>query len=378
MRRENLWFGMSKIAISAVIALISITLAWAGSKEKTLYSFQDLPDGDEPFARVTLRNGRLFGTTVLGGDHDSGIVYELKHTKSGWQKTTLHSFTGGSDGKYPWAEGLLDKVGNLYGTTANGGTGPGTVFELSLHSDGSWTETVLHSFSGPDGGGPIGGLTWDDSGNLYGTTAGGGSGYGTIFRLSPIESGWKLTTLHEFDGKDGWAPSSTLLRDDRGNLYGTTQGGGGRGCKTSDGCGTVFELSPSGGRWKFTTLYRFAGGPDGLGPGLGRLAMDKAGTLYGTTDQGGIHQFGVVYKLERTGRVWRETVLHSFSGYPSDGDNAAAGVILDSKGNMYGTTLFGGTYNGGTVFKVAQSRRNVRESVLFSFDGSNGFEPMVG
>ena len=131
MRRKNLWLSMSKIAISAMLALISVTVAWAGSREKTLYSFKNVPDGISPFARVILANGKLYGTTVLGGDHDSGIVYELTHTRAGWQKTTLHTFTGGSDGKYPWAELTTDKAGNLYGTTTNGGTGLGTVFELS-------------------------------------------------------------------------------------------------------------------------------------------------------------------------------------------------------------------------------------------------------
>ena len=251
----------------------------------------------------------------------------------------LYSFTG-SDGSEPFAGLIADSSGNLYGTTQSGGAsgGHGVVFKLSP----SGTETVLHTFTGgSDGGIPRAGLIADTGGNLYGTTAGGGaSNAGTVFKLSP--SGTE-TVLYSFTGSDGSGPFAGLIADSSGNLYGTTQSGG-----ASGGHGVVFKLSPGGTE---TVLYSFTGGSDGGTPRAGLIA-DSSGNLYGTTQFGGPGcggvGCGVVFKLSPSGT---ETVLYSFTG--SDGSGPFPGLIADSSGNLYGTTLSGGASGGhGVVFKL--------------------------
>ncbi|MGH9205494.1 MAG: choice-of-anchor tandem repeat GloVer-containing protein, partial [Acidimicrobiales bacterium] len=258
---------------------------------------------------------------------------------------------------------IADSSGNLYGTTFQGGVvggctdglGCGTVFRLSPGG----TETVLHAFTfSSEGYGPNGPLIADSSGNLYGTTySDGASGNGVVFKLTP---GGTYTVLHTFTGgSDGANPAGDLIADSSGNLYGTTRGGGasGSGCG-GFGCGTVFKLSPGG---TLTVLYSFTGGSDGEGP-VGNLIADSKGNLYGTTLLGGgpgCGQFGlgcgVVFKLSPSGT---ETVLHIFTG-GSDGGAPFAGLIADSSGNLYGTTFQGGALtacNGvgcGVVFKLA-------------------------
>jgi uncharacterized repeat protein (TIGR03803 family) len=330
-------------------------------KQVWLYSFRG-SNGYNPAAGL-LRDpaGNLFGTTSHGGDmncnspYGCGIVFELN--RAGKQETVLHKFTGTPDGSIP--EGLLaeDTAGNLYGTTPLGGNlGNGAVFKI----DKSGTETVLYNFSGgSDGYGPDGGVVRDSGGNLYGTAMYGGvgfgnSGYGVVFKVDP--SGTE-TVLHAFEsGSDGANPASALLLDLKGNVYGMTEAGGNSECGGT-GCGTVFEVSPeSGGVWTETVLYAFcsvAGCADGVDPLAGPLVMDAVGNLYGTTYFGGTADDGVMFELSPAGK---ETVLHSFTG-GSDGANPRAGVIMDSRGNLYGTTEEGGakcytSYTCGVVFKI--------------------------
>ena len=227
----------------------------------------------------------------------------------------------------------------------------------------NWNEKVLHNFNGSDGSASRSGLIFDAAGNLYGTTYTGGTyNYGTVFELSPmVDGGWSETVLHNFNnnGSDGWGPLSALTFDAAGNLYGTTAQGGTYSCGKL-GCGTVFELSPMpGGGWMETVLYSFGNGTDGVYPIYGALIFDAAGNLYGTTSSGGTHNCqgiggcGTVFKLSPTGT---ETVLYSFDHY--DGD--WAGLIFDATGNLYGTTEYGGTNQCdgplpgcGTVFELS-------------------------
>jgi uncharacterized repeat protein (TIGR03803 family) len=373
------WKSCSKM-MAVLAAVLGLAAYCAAATETVLYSFQNETDGMEPFAPPLSLNGRLYGTTTIGGTHDLGIVFELTPTKSGWVKTTLHNFAGLADGEEPWAGLTADKAGNLYGAS-NGGSkyGDGVIFELSRHGKG-WKFAVIYAFSGGDGGGPEGTLIFDDAGNLYGATAGGGpykcfrSTCGTVFEMSPSKTGWRLSTLHDFDGGDGAIPLSALYRNRSGNLYGTAETGGSGPCNDGGGCGTVFELSPSGSGWKFAVLHKF-NGADGEFP-RGVLAMDESGNLYGTTTDGGIG-FGVAYRLTPGDGKWKETVLHDFGG-GSDGDDPCGALASDSEGNLYGTTEAGGTDGTGLIFELARSGKGWQESVLLSFDGPNGLYPVGG
>ncbi len=290
---------------------------------------------------------------------------------------------------------ISDAAGNLYGTTQNGGTGSdayGTVFELTPGAGGVWTETILHTFTKNDGRYPYAGVVFDSAGNLYGTTYYGGAyGYGTVFELLPGAGGtWTEKILHSFNynGTDGLYVSAGVILDDAGNIYGTTNQGGSATCSGADGCGTVFELMPTtGGGWKEKILHNFTGGAtDGWFPYAG-LIFDVAGNLYGTTGGGGTYNYGTVFELAHTaGGSWTERVLHNFDKNGSDGIDPLASLIIDAAGNLYGTTLEGGSsvscpdgdYGCGTVFELAvTSGGGYRERILHSFvnNGQDGYYP---
>jgi uncharacterized repeat protein (TIGR03803 family) len=271
-------------------------------------------------------------------------------------KTDIWSFTG-SDGQLPRGSLISDANGNLYGTAAEGGAaGDGTVFELTpaVTKSGSATETTLWSFSGPDGSLPSAAVIADSKGNLYGTAAlDGANGGGTVFELSPPASGqtaWTETTLWSFGaGKDGKNPVGDLLIGPNGTLYGTTNWGG------TANEGTVFELTSSGGKWTETVVWNFTGGKDGGQPVAG-LVMDSKGALYGTAKRGGSADSGVVFQLSPPGSRlanWTENVLWAFTG-GSDGAQPSGNLLMDTGGNLYGTTIFGG--DTSLTLTCAQSR----------------------
>ena len=410
--------------------------AWAGT-ERVLYSFTGGHDGSYPFdigrfARDS--SGSLFGTTGYGGNlkdcsgRGCGTVFELKSSKGGYEEKTIHTFTGGKDGAYPGAGVILDSSGNIYGTTGGGSNNCGTVFELS----GSRL-TTLHSFScGADGAGP-GGLIRDKSGNLYGTTyAGGnlscnppggcgvayeisssgafsvlytfcanggctdganpasslvidGSGalfgmtefggfkdFGAVFELSKASHGWKESVLHSFRGSDGSYPiySGLTLGTQKigkrkvSTIFGVTAVGGSKTCSGA-GCGTAFEMHKAKTGYELTTLHNFIGqNGDGATP-WGTL-IEVNGRLFGTTYGGGdLSQpcqppetgCGTVFELTQKNRVWSETIVYTFSG--NDGDNPISGLAVDSSGHLFGVTARGGSsgtgcggYGCGTVFEV--------------------------
>ncbi len=323
----------------------------AQGKETILYTFTGGADGGFPDSVIRDDEGNLYGTAGSGGDlsgcnnpYGCGLVYKLD---SQGNQTVLYTFTGGSDGAYPYGSLVRDAGGNLYGTAGGGAANWGVVYKLSPAGQ----ETVLHTFTGGlDGGLPFGSLVRDSGGNLYGTTTFGGAGTGfpagVIFKLDP--SG-KETVLHNFqcyDPTNGCQPHAGLVRDDAGNFYGTTFFGGG-----PLDSGVVFKLDTTG---KFTVLHTFACGsevaspcgPDGGNPYDG-VIRDSAGNLYGTTSAGGDASQGIAYKLDPAGN---ETVLHSFTG-GADGGQPSSG-LLDIDGYLYGTAPRGGNNGGGVIFKL--------------------------
>lgn len=341
--------------------------------EKLLYSFKsNHVDGFGPIASVTLgAPGKIYGTTQLGGaggqgcqSISCGTVFELtSHADGKWTEKVLHNFSkNGTDGSSPSAGVILDEAGNLYGTTAFGGTHFfGVVFELTPETDGQWNETVLHSFDNKDGCTP-GPLIFDKQGNLYGATSGncGAHGGGTVFQLVRGTDGkWSEKVLYNFkrNGQDGYSPTGIVF-DSTGNLYGTTIYGGTTEC--TNGCGTVFQLTHTkGDQWTEKVLYSL-GQEDGGYPMAG-VIIGKDGSLYGTTSgygPSGPFAPGAVFQLSKgPNGQWTETVLHTFAGndQATDGDIPFGGLIFDKKGNLYGTTYEGGgtgSYGWGTVFEI--------------------------
>src|ERR1017187_704147 len=358
--------------------------AGGGWTETVLHSFNNNgTDGYEPLAGLIFdAAGNLYGTTYVGGSYGYGTAFELTPAGGGtWNEKVLYSFASGSTAFYLTSGLIFDGAGNLYGTTL-GGQG-GSVFELTPTAGGGWTEKVLHSFgNGTDGEDPQAGLIFDAAGNLYGTTIAGGTyGGGTAFELTPAAGGgWTEQVLLNFDGTDGQHPYGALIFDAAGNLYGTTSYGG-----TYD-YGTVFELTPAaGGGWTETVLHNFNdNGTDGYWPYAG-LIFDAVGNLYGTTYGGGVYTSctngsflgcGTVFELTPTaGGGWTEKVLHSF-GNGTDGEDPQAGLIFDAAGNLYGTTIAGGTYGGGTAFELTPAAGGGwTEQVLLNFDGTDGQHP---
>jgi uncharacterized repeat protein (TIGR03803 family) len=367
------------IFVALLLASVVAVQPAQARKFKVLHTFHGR-DGAYPTGGLIVDTaGNFYGVTGEGGTsnrcpHGCGTVFKL--TRSG-AETVLYSFTGKSgDGKYPAnLESLTrDAPGNIYGTTFEGGdpatcggSGCGIVFKL----DEKGKETVLHTFGhGRDGLEPASGLVRDTADNLYGTTeAGGANNGGTVFKISKTG---KYTVLYSFafpGGSDGADPVGGLIRDSADNLYGTTFYGGG-GC--TFGCGTVFKLDSKGNE---TVLYRFTDGADGAFP-LGRLLRDAAGNLYGTASGGGNfgcfdgEGCGVLFKLDMTNR---ETVLYTFTG-GADGKYPYAGLVRDSLGNLYGTTLNGGNSGWGVAFKLDATGT---ETVSHNFSsGSDGAYPL--
>jgi uncharacterized repeat protein (TIGR03803 family) len=326
--------------------------------KKDLHSFNsDGQDGIQPYSSLVMESsGNLYGTTFGGGVNNLGTVFQLHPNSDGsWTETILHSFNAdGIDGYNPYANLAFDKAGNLYGTTYSGGSGnQGTVFELSRQKDGTWLEHVILSFNYTDGGEPYGGLVFDAHGNIYGTTQSGGDyQHGVVFALRPGSNGtWNEQVLHSFDPSagDGFEPYAGLVIDTAGHLYGTTLGGGANG--------TVYKVANVNGSWQDTVIHSFNpyNGGDGIEP-YGPLAIDTSGNLYGTTWQSlfnNVGGAGIVFGLSQTKpNVWQETVLHNFVN-PGDGGNPYSGVALDSTGHIFGTTYYGGV-SAGVVFEITK------------------------
>jgi len=363
--------GALILAVLSALLLIAARPAQA-QIETVLYNFTGGSDGLNPDSSlISDGTGNFYGTTVLGGmgcpgwnGYGCGVVFEISPNGSGgWKETVLHSFSGPPDGANPILAPLIfDRVGNLYGATAYGGaSNAGAVFELSPVG-ASCTETVLYSFGNDyDYNFAPSGLIMDPAGNLYGTTS-ERQAPGTVFELSPSGGGWTEQVIYTVDI---CCQMTGLTMDAAGNIYGATSS-------------TVFELSPNGnGGWTPTVVHTFAGAPGDGGQAMGTLVFDQAGNLYGTTNQGGAKNKGTVYELSpgKSG-VWTEQILHSFAGGAKDGANPVAGIAFDPAGNIYGTTTLGGSKNKGTVFEFAAlGNSNYEYTVLWSFNGADGANP---
>jgi uncharacterized repeat protein (TIGR03803 family) len=371
MFRKNFLPFKSHLRRAALIALMLLALSTLAMQTvlaqtfTVLYQFSGTPDGANPMGSVIRNNvGTLYGTTYTGGAGNVGAIFKLSPYG---QESILHSLTT-NDGMYPTAGLVGDPQGNLYGVTQTGG--PiifyGTVFKVDKYGN----LTMLLNFLGDvSGGGPEARLLRDSEGNLYGATDVGGftpcplNGCGLVYKLDP--SG-KETILHDFTGApDGWM-GNDLFRDAKGNLYGTTVAGG---LTTSacymGSCGLIYKLDTANNE---TVLYRFTGGTDGGAPHSG-LACDAAGNFYGTTYSGGAYGYGVVFKLDPRGNL---TVLHHFTG-GWDGANPHGGLVWSSDGKLYGTSVNGGAYNSGVVFRLTKTGTF---TVLHSLNGgTDGAHP---
>lgn len=362
--------------------------AFAAAREKVLYSFCPSPPckhGANPYAGLIFDgSGNLYGTTAEGGAQNDGTVFQLTPGANGeWTEKVLHSFTG-NDGSAPGGGLTFDGAGDLCGTTHSGGAyGFGTVFQLTRGANGKWKEKLLHSFNGSDGAYPIGSLIVDAAGSIYGTTEGGGAycsgpfqGCGTVFQLTPDAHGkWAEKVLHSFgNGSDGVLPSGGLVFDPKGNMYGPTSQGG------AQGGGAVFEMMPGAkAKWKEKVLYSFGVTDNGGAVPCEGLIFDAAGNLYGTTTLGGDNGVGNAFQLSlKPNGKWVMKILHTFGG--SDGAEPFAGLILDKAGNLYGTTTLGGnSQDYGTAFRLRPGADgHWTFAVLHTFTGDDGANPYAG
>lgn len=364
---------MNRLGI-ILFLLVSFGMASASSS-KIVYSFAGDEDGEYADSELALdRAGNIYGATVQGGDFTAGTVFQV--TPSGGH-TVLYSFTGGLDGGEPYKGVIIDAQGNLYGTAVVGGlsVGPcadggcGVVYKVSKSGSG-WTQSVIYSFTGGDDGfGPGGALVFDSHGNLYGMTpTGGADGLGTVFQLQPTASGpWTFRLIHTFAGGNDGATGSAgrLFVGPNDKLFGVSTAGG------ANGAGTAFELTPTAsGEWKSTTLYAFKGATQ---PGFpyGGLAFDGKGSFYGTTYYDGANSLGSVFRLSFRNGTWQEGVIHNFAG-GQDGSGPIATLTFDANGNLYGTTSEGGAAcSCGTIFKLTPaSNGNWVYSVVYRFQGA--------
>lgn len=364
--------------------VFELTHLAGGWSENILYTFQGGSDGATPFGPVTIDSaGNLYGTTYYGGGANAcgfgcGTVFKLTRNGSNWTKNTLYSLSG-SDGQRPSGSLVLDASGGLEGIATACGLGTvGAVYELAPSSTGSWQETQLYPFPGTDGEYVQGGLVSDNAGGFFGTAGQGGAfNYGTVYHLAHSSSGtWQATTLYEFTGENGDAasPAASMILDSAGNLYGTTWRGG------AYGYGAVFELSPQAdGSWKESVLHSFnANSGDGARP-LASLVLDKAGNLYGTTDGGGLTRCGdgcgIVFELSpSTSGQWTETIVHKFANY-GDGAGPAAALMIDKSGNLFGTNSAIAT---GVAFEISPSASGWTFRVLHIFSAGSDGCPMAG
>jgi len=396
-------------ALLIVCILVFSAKVFSQSPDNVLYTFQATNDGAGPNGELVVDSaGNLYGTTAGGGPYEAGTAFELSPPTApggAWTETILYNFNF-NIGVNPFAGFTMDAAGNLYGTTWLGGAGGGgDVFELSPPAEqgGAWTASVVYDFSAPnDGYSPLAPVTFDKAGTLYGTTSTGGKsvgpcmgGCGTVFRLAPPAGGsgsWTETVLYNFPGTGGEGGYGGTLGGvtvgPDGSVYGTSFADP---TKAKGKLGNIFRLSPKGnkrGSYKFSILYKFAGGSDGSAPD-GTLIFDQQGNLYGTTSGGGTGSSGTVFQLTNNGNPqggWTETVLYSFTG-GADGANPGGKLLMDGAGNLYGMAASGGDFSCyttgcGTVFELSPPAKpgdSWTETTLHAFaGGSDGEYPTGG
>jgi uncharacterized repeat protein (TIGR03803 family) len=383
-------FRLSVFALSLLCALTMIEPELAQGQTYTLlHNFTAGSDGANPNAGLTGDgHGNFYGTTTGNVTHGYGTIFKLSHEGPGWVLTTLYTFQSGGDGAYPAGKLIFGPDGAIYGTTLFGGGGPcragngmfgcGTVFRVTPGSgvcrstSCPWTETVLYRFgnSAGDATNPVSAVTFDSSGNIYGTTdAGGAFGHGTVYELMKSGGTWNESLIYSFSpGPGGENVQSEVIFDAAGNLYGTAPQGG-QGCMGL-GCGVVYKLSRSGSGWTEAVLYVFQDGDDGADP-YGGLIFDSAGNLYGTTVYGGAHNpGGTVFELSPSNGGWTFTTLYSL--YGDSGPSAT--LTMDSAGNLYGTAS-GDPNRPGSIFELVNLAGGWSYSLLHAFDGLDGYLP---
>ena len=374
------------VAVVLMIGLLPPT-AWGAAKCKVLHSFGSGKDGSGPFGPPLLDGGgNLYGTTAAGGtgqcsDYGCGTVYELTPRAHGtWKESILHSFKAGNDGAIPWSNLVSDSMGNLYGTLqGDNGLGGSGVFQLG-HASRGWDNALIYT----DGAGP--GLLIDGAGNLYGPMGPGEyKYYGAIGELSPGSDGWTYTALYSFCSTfcpDGFNPPAPPIWDGKGNMFGTTSAGGIMG-GCPNGCGVIYEMTPNGdSTWTYHVLHRFASFKNDGGEPLSGLVMDQAGNLYGATWMGGRYDQGTVFKLAYTADHWKETILYDFPDC-NKGCGVEGTLALDKSGNLYGTAA-GGTgdcgFTCGVVFELSpQKNGKWKYNVVYDLTPeTGGFQPFYG
>lgn len=383
---------ISTIARGARFAFwLTLVCGFSPSSQAQTYSiihnFSGGADGASPYAGITIDGaGNLLGTATDGG-LGYGTVFKLKYSQSGYTLGVLYTFSGGSDGAFPYNGVVIGSDGILYGSTYShggsgcGGNGCGTVFSLRPPATFCkavlcpWMETVLYDFmGGSDGSEPTQGtnVIFDQLGNIYGTTVSGGAyGQGTVYKLTRSGGGWVESILHDFGAAgDGIEPLHSVVFDSSGNLYGTTSYGG------ANGYGTVFQLVPSGSHWTENILVSFSLSGSAGGIPYAGLLIDQSGNLYGATsanapgggppngDGGG----GAVFELMPSGSGWTLKVLYSFfvsgGGYHC---GPYGNLVMDAAGNLYGMTYSDGEYGYGSVFKLTPASGQWTYSSLHDF-----------
>jgi uncharacterized repeat protein (TIGR03803 family) len=377
--RNQMNKSLARSATARAFVFLFVLVAAAGAQTYSILGSFGI-DGADVFATPLIDNlGNVFGTTE-GGGTGCGSVYELENNGGGgYTNETLHNFTCGADGRNPYGGVVMDSQGNLFGTAWLDGAG-GLVYELVNHGGGSYTFEAIHTFAGgPGGRTPVGDLAIF-KGNLYGVTETGGGGdckgnsCGTVYRLTRSGGNWVETLPHAFrDGGDGEWPFAGVAIDSEGNIYGTTFKGG------SFGLGTVFKLSPQGsGGYKKTSLHSFAGAADGCTIYSG-VVLDSAGNLYGTAVACGADAQGTVYQLKRSGSKYGFRVILTFNGKNGNGPSDQFGhLALDSAGNVYGTAAYGGDYGNGRVFKLTAGSFLYTDLHDFNAEGGDGYTPFGG
>jgi hypothetical protein len=379
--------GLTHILAVTAIAVGLAPAVRSATKYKVLHEFGSAEDGSLPSGSPLLIDGKgsLYGSTYNGGtgkcsDYGCGMTFELRPQADGtWKEIALHEFTGGKDGATPLGNLVTDEAGNLYGTMDGAGVGQAAVFKLSHRSRGWKVNLLYHQYLGP-------GLVLDSAGDLYGSLGRGNLGAGAVGELSPGAKGWTYKQLYSFCSPeggcpDGVEPDEPMSWDAHGNLYGTTLFGGisQLPCPGSAGCGVAFEMTPnSDGSWTYHVMHRFANFPtDGQYPS--GLVVDASGNAYGVTGYGGVHKSGTIYKMKpSTGGHWKQTVLYDFPNC-AEGCGPGGPMVFDKAGNLYGTSS-GGLgdcgYTCGVIFKLSPKKDGTwTYSVVHRFDGKDGAFP---
>ncbi len=394
----------SMMTLLALTLLLSLTTYTAHAQTySVIHSFSGGADGATPHSGLTPDGaGNYYGTATYGGfqgqncgQQGCGTVYKLAKKNGSWVLTNLYSFKGGNDGAWPTARVVFGPDGAIYGTTFSGSgnsctnNGCGTIFRLTppvnpCHAVSCpWTETILYTFHGPDGQLPAGEIIFDHAGNIYGTTVAGGSGeWGTVYKLTHANGHWTQSVLYNFTGQDdGGDPAAGVIFDRAGNLWGTTASGGWNSLPDFYGPGVIYELTPNGSAWNYTTIYKFTDNSSDGGLPVASLVLGSDGTMYGTTSSGGIGL--CTYNTYYTGCGTVFSVAQSesplFFNFPVPGENPGlsgpnAAITLDASANMYGTAYAAGHLGAGSVFEVTAFNR-VYSSLHDFTGGSDGGYP---